>query len=84
METIITLHKDLLNRFLKSAVVFKLIREKCKVTYVGQTGRLFNTRVKNKEILEGTVIIIMCCLLIKRNMLIMPSIGVTLRFYTKK
>ena len=46
MEGLITLGKDVLNRFEKSGVVYKLICKKCKVTYVGQTGRLLNTRVK--------------------------------------
>ena len=44
MESLITLSKDLLNRFEKSDAVYKLISKKCKVTYVGQTGRLLNTQ----------------------------------------
>ena len=35
MEGLITLGKDVLNRFEKSGVVYKLICKKCKVTYVG-------------------------------------------------
>ena len=46
MEELITLGKDVLNRFEKSGVVYKLICKKCKVTYVGQTGRLLYTRVE--------------------------------------
>ena len=46
---LITLGKDVLNRFDKSGVVYKLICKKCKVTYVGQTGRLLNTRVEEHK-----------------------------------
>ena len=49
MEGLITLGKDVLNRFEKSGVVYKLIFKKCKVTYVGQTGRLLNTRVEEHK-----------------------------------
>ena len=41
----ITLGKDGLNRLEKSGLIYKLIYRRCKVTYVGQTGRLLNTRV---------------------------------------
>ena len=45
--------KDVLKRFEKSGVVYKLICKKCKVTYVGQTDRLLNTRVEeHKKSLE--------------------------------
>ena len=40
MEGLITLGKDVLNRFEKSGVVYKLICKKCKGIYVGQRGRL--------------------------------------------
>ena len=46
MEGLITLGKDVLNRLEKSGLAYKLICKKCKVTYVGQTGRLLNTRVE--------------------------------------
>ena len=49
METLITLGKDLLNKFGKSCVVYKLICKKCKVPHVGQTGRLLNTRVEEHK-----------------------------------
>ena len=42
----ISLSKDVLNRFEKNGVVYKLICEKCRMTYVGQTGRLQNTKVE--------------------------------------
>ena len=45
IEGLITLGKDVLNRLEKSSVIYKLICKWCKVTYVGQTGRLLNTRV---------------------------------------
>ena len=84
MKTLITLGKDLLNRFGKSGVVYKLICKKCKVTCVGQTGRLLNTRVEHKRILGESVIIITFCLIIERNMLIINLIGIMLRFSTLK
>ena len=46
MEGLITLGKDVLNRLEKSGVVYKLLCKRCKVTYVGQTGKLLNTRVE--------------------------------------
>ena len=46
MQGLITLGKDVLNRFEKSVVICKLIFKKCKVTYVGQAGRLLNTTLK--------------------------------------
>ena len=46
MEGLITLGKDILNRLEKSCVIYKLICKRCKVTYVGQTGRLLSTRVE--------------------------------------
>ena len=46
MEGLITLGKDIFNRLEKSGVIYKLICKRCKVTYVGQTGRLLNTRVR--------------------------------------
>ena len=46
MEGLITLGKDILNRLEKSGVIYKLICKRCKVAYVGQTGRLLNTRVE--------------------------------------
>ena len=49
MEELITLGKDVLNRLGKSGVIYKLIGKRCKVTYVGQTGRLLNTRVEHKK-----------------------------------
>ena len=49
MEGLIILCKDVLNRFEKSGVVYKLIFKKCKVTYVGQTGRVLNTRVEEHK-----------------------------------
>ena len=49
MEGLITLGKNVLNRFEKSGVVYKLICKKCKVTYVGQTGSLLNTRVEEHK-----------------------------------
>ena len=52
MEGLITLGKDVLNRFEKSGVVYKLMCKKCKkckVTYVRQTGRLLNTRVEEHK-----------------------------------
>ena len=49
MEGLITLNKDVLNRFEKSSLVYKLICKKRKVTYVGQTGRLLNTRVEKDK-----------------------------------
>ena len=45
MEGFINLGEDVLNRLEKSGVVHKLICKRCKVTYVGQTIRLLNTRV---------------------------------------
>ena len=48
-EVLITSGKDVLNRLEKSGVIYKLICKRCKVTYVGQTGRLFNTRVEHKK-----------------------------------
>ena len=38
--------KDVSNRLEKSGVVYKLICKRCEVTYMGQTGRLLNTRVE--------------------------------------
>ena len=49
MEGLITLGKDILNRLEKSGVIYKLIGKRCKVTYVGQTDRLLNTRVEHKK-----------------------------------
>ena len=49
MEGLITLGKDVLNRFEKSGVVYKLICKECKVTYVEQTGRFLNTRVEEDK-----------------------------------
>ena len=49
MEGLITLGKDVLNRLEKSGVIYKLICKRCKVTYVGQTGRLLNTRVEEHK-----------------------------------
>ena len=49
MEGLITLGKDVLNRFEKSGVVYKLICKKCEVPYVWQTGRLLNTRVEEHK-----------------------------------
>ena len=49
MKGLITLGKDVLNKFEKSSVVYKLICKKCKVSYVGQTGRLLNTRVEEHK-----------------------------------
>ena len=49
MEGLITLGKDVLNRFEKSGVIYKLICKKCKVTCVGQTDRLLNTRVEEHK-----------------------------------
>ena len=46
---IITLGKDSLNKFEKGGVVFKLTCKNCNSTYVGQTGRLPNTRVKEHK-----------------------------------
>ena len=67
MEALITLGNDVLNRFEKSVVVYKLIAN-CKVAYVGQTGRLLNTRVEEhiKNILGENVITIMFYLIIER------------------
>ena len=49
MEKLITLGKDVLNRFEKSGVVYKLNCKKFKVTYVRQMGRLLNIRVEHKK-----------------------------------
>ena len=49
MEGLITLGKDILNRLEKSGVIYKLICKRCKVIYVGQTGRLLNTRVEEHK-----------------------------------
>ena len=49
MEGLITLSKDVLNRLEKSGVVYKLICNRCKVTHVGQTGRLLNTRIEEDK-----------------------------------
>ena len=49
MEGLITLGKDILNRLEKSGVIYKLICKRCKVTYVGQMGRLLNTRVEEHK-----------------------------------
>ena len=49
MEGLITLGKDVLNRLEKSGVIYKLICKRCKVTYVGQTGRPLNTRVEEHK-----------------------------------
>ena len=49
MEGLITFGKDILNRLEKSGVMYKLICKKCKVTYVGQTGSLLNTRVEEHK-----------------------------------
>ena len=53
MEGLITFGKDVLNRFEKSGVVYKLICKKCKVTYVTLTGVMlrFCTRkiIREKE-----------------------------------
>ena len=49
MEGLITLGKDILNRLKKSGVIYKLICKRCKVTNVGQTGRLLNTRVEEHK-----------------------------------
>ena len=43
------LSKDVLNRFEKSGVAYELICKKCKVTYVGQTGRFLNARVEEHK-----------------------------------
>ena len=76
MEGFITLDKDVLNSLEKSGVIYKLICKRCKVTYVGQTGRLLNTRIEEeKRILGESVTIIMFCLIIERNKLIMTLTG---------
>ena len=49
MEGLMTSGKDVLNRFLKSGMVYKLISKRCKVTYVGKTGKLLNTRVEEHK-----------------------------------
>ena len=49
MEGLITLGKDALNRLEESGVIYKLICKRCKVTYVGQTGRLLNIRVEEHK-----------------------------------
>ena len=49
MERLITLGKDILNKLEKSGVIYKLICKRYKVTYVGQTGRLLNTRVEEHK-----------------------------------
>ena len=49
MKTLISLGKDVLNRFQKSGVVYKLICRKCKVTYVRQIDRLLNTSVEEHK-----------------------------------
>ena len=49
MEGLITLGKDVLNRFEKSGVVYKFLCKRYKVTYVGPTGRLLNTRVEERK-----------------------------------
>ena len=49
MEGLIILSKDVLNRLEKSGVLYKLICKRCKVTYVGQTGRLLNTGVEDEK-----------------------------------
>ena len=41
--------KDVLNKFEKSGVVYKLICKRCKVNCVGQTGRFLNTRVEEHK-----------------------------------
>ena len=48
-KVLIILGKDVWNKFEKSDVVYKLNCKKCKVTYVGQTGRLLNTRVEEHK-----------------------------------
>ena len=41
MEGLITFGKDVLNRFEKSSVVYKMICKKCKVTYVAHGGEFW-------------------------------------------
>ena len=41
--------EDVLNRLEKSGVIYKLIYKRCKVTYMGQTGSLLNTRVEEQK-----------------------------------
>ena len=62
IEGLITLGKDVWNKFGKSGVVYKLICKKCKVTYVEQTGRLLNTKVEeHKKNLTREKIWRRCC-----------------------
>ena len=49
MKGLITLDRDVLNRLEKSGVIYKLICKRCKVTYVGQIGRLLSTRVQEHK-----------------------------------
>lgn len=49
MDSIITIGKDHLDKFDKKGVVYKLTCKECKMTYVGQTGRLLNTRVEEHK-----------------------------------
>ena len=49
MEGLISLGKDILNKLGKSGVIYKLICKRCKVTYVGQTSRVLNTRVEEHK-----------------------------------
>ena len=49
MKRLITLVKNILNKLEKSGVICKLISKRCKVTYVGQTGRLLNTRLEEHK-----------------------------------
>ena len=47
MEGLITLGKDIMNILEKSGVIYKLNCKRCKVTYVGQTGRLLKGGVRD-------------------------------------
>ena len=49
MEGLITSGKDVLNIFEKSCVVYKLICNEYKGTYVEQTGKLLNTTLEEHK-----------------------------------
>ena len=49
MEGLITLGKYVMNRFVKVEWCINWFVRSAKVTYVGQTGRLLNTRVKEPK-----------------------------------